>query len=157
MRRLAVVAIAALALACAKTEDEAEVAADTTRLAPAPATPGPDVASMAGTWRVNVMPVDKDSVLTSHDLWLSADTSQWKMKFDDRSDTIKVNVVALQSDSVTVQFGPYNSALRKNVQVVTDAVYRLQGDKLVGNILAHYSVSTPDSLVRLRFEGTRVQ
>lgn len=159
MSRVALLAIAALVVAgCAKKADESDVPADTAQVAPAPPAPAPlSLADLKGTWAMTVMPVDKDTVLTSYHLYASDDTAAWKLKFDNRADTIKVNVVALGGDSVAVRFGPYSSALRKNVKVVSESVERLQNGKLVGSITAHYSVTTADSLVHLRSEGTREQ
>ena len=157
MRRLAVVIITALAVACAQQDEEANVVPDTTRMLPAPATPGFSLADVAGSWNFEVRPLDKDSVVAAYQLWATADTSGWKMKFDDRNDTMKVHVMPVAGDSIVTHFGPYSSRLRSNVQVQTETVYRRQGDRLVANITAHYSVSTPDSLVYLRAEGTRAQ
>jgi acyl-CoA thioesterase len=51
--------------------------------------------------------------------------------------------------------GPFESVLRKGVQVSTKQVSRLQDGKLVGTTVARYAVSGPDTVRRLRFEGTR--
>lgn len=156
MRRSLIVAVAVLAVACAKTNDQAGNAVDTAQAAPA-APAGITLADVKGAWHMNAMPLDKDTVLTSLVMWASEDTAAWKTKFDNRADTIKVRVLGVAGDSIMTEFGPYSSALRKNVKVVTDATYRLQGDKLIGHVTAHYSVPTADSLVHLRTEGTRVQ
>ena len=41
-------------------------------------------------------------------------------------------------DSIITDAGPYESVLRKGVQVNTRVVSRLRGDKLVGTTTAHY-------------------
>jgi hypothetical protein len=153
MRSLPLLVIAVLATGCAKTDDEAALPADTAHIAPAPA--GLTAADVSGTWRVNVMPADKDSVLNSYTMWATEDLNGWKMLFDGRTDTIAISGVTLAGDSITTRFGPYSSALRPNVQVVTETVGRLQNGKMVGTVLAHYAVTTPDSVLNLRFEGTR--
>jgi hypothetical protein len=51
--------------------------------------------------------------------------------------------------------GPFESVLRKGVQVNTQVVSRLQGGKLVGVTTARYDVKGADSVTRLNFEGTR--
>lgn len=130
---------------------------DTMQMAPAPSATGIALGDMKGEWRINAMPLDRDTILVSHQLWASDDTAAWRFKFDGRSDTIKVNVIAVEGDSIRVRVGPYLSGLRKDVQVVSDIAYRLQGGKLLGHITAHYAVPTADSLVHLRSEGTRVQ
>jgi len=60
-------------------------------------------------------------------------------------------------DSLITDGGPYPSALRKGVQVTTHTVWRLQGGKLIGTTVAHYSVKTADSVRTLHTEGTRAQ
>ena len=157
MNRLTVIAAAALVVAaCAKKPDEnASAGADTTA-AMAPAAPKPlSLADVAGTWRVEVSLADGDSVVNGHTLWASADTSGWKMLFDGRTDTIAVRVLGIAGDSVMTVFGPYGSALRKNVKVVTNHNFHVQGNSFTGNLVAHYSVTTPDSVVQLRSKGTR--
>lgn len=153
MRSLPLLVIAVLATGCAKTDDDAALPADTAQVTPAPV--GVAAADVSGTWRVNVMPVDKDSVLNSYTMWATEDLNGWKMQFDGRTDTIAISSVSLAGDSITTRFGPYSSALRPNIQVVTETVGRLQGGKLVGTARAHYAVTTPDSVLDLRFEGTR--
>lgn len=153
MRYLPLLAVTVLAFGCAKTDDDAAPPADTAQVAPAPV--GIAAADVAGTWRVNVMPADKDSILNSYTLWASDDPNGWKMQFDGRTDTIAVSGVTFAGDSIMTRFGPYSSALRPNIQVVTETVGRLQNGKMVGTILAHYAVTTPDSVLSLRFEGTR--
>jgi hypothetical protein len=66
-----------------------------------------------------------------------------------------VRVVAVEGDSIMSEAGPFESALRKGVQVSTDIVTRLQDGKVVGTAVARYKVSGPDSVARLTFEGTR--
>lgn len=159
MNRFAFLVLATLTLgACAeKTEEDAGVLADTAQM-PLPAEPaGVSLAEIAGTWRVDVSPVDKDTIVLSYTLWASGDTSQWKMKFDDRADTMKVNIVGMAGDSVVTRFGPYSSALRPNVSVVTEAVNRMQNGQLNGSVTARYSVTTADSVMRFRLAGTRTQ
>lgn len=158
MRRIALLVCAAVVVGCAKKADESDVPADTTVVAPAPAAPaGIALADVSGTWNVKVMPEGKDTVLTTYQLWASADTTAWKMKFDNRPDTIQVHVWSVAGDSIVTHVGPYKSALRKNAMVTTHSVIRIQDGKLAGKSVAHYAVSTPDSVVNVRTEGTRAQ
>lgn len=158
MRRLAMLIAVTLVVGCAKKEDEANVPADTARMAPAPAAPAAlSLADVKGTWNVKVMPEGKDTVLTTYQLWASEDTTAWKMKFDNRADTIQVHVLNVAGDSIVMHVGPYKSALRKNVMVTTHSVVRMQDGKLMGKSVAHYAVSTPDSVVNIRTEATRAQ
>ena len=156
MRGLASCCIALAVVGCKPAEKPAATTAgEAPAVGEAPA--ANPMADMAGTWRVEVRPADKDTVVVSYTLWASGDTSQWKMKFDDRPDTMKVNIVGVAGDSVMTRFGPYSSALRPSVMVVTEAVNRLQNGMITGNVTAHYSVTTPDSVMHLRLSGTRAQ
>jgi hypothetical protein len=51
---------------------------------------------------------------------------------------------------------PFESVLRKGVQVSTTSVLRKQGDKLVGITVAHYKTKGADSVTRLPTTLTRV-
>ena len=157
-RRVAAALAVALLAACTETAEDQDASqnGDTVPRAPAGAQ-RLSLADLEGTWRVQVMPTDRDTVLNTHTLWASADTSAWKMLFDGRTDTIKVRVLGIEGDSVRTSFGPYSSALRPDVKVVTEAVHRLQGGNLVGDIIAHYQVSTPDSVLRLRSTAARAR
>ena len=152
MRRFAMFAVTVLLIACANDQEQTDSGADTVQVAPPPSSIS--LADVAGTWNMRAMPEGSDSVLTTYQLWAANDTV-WRMKFDNRPDTLHVRVLAVEGDSVRVQVGPYSSALRKNVSVTTLSTYRLAGDKLVGRSVAHYSVSTPDSVRYIRTEGTR--
>ena len=65
--------------------------------------------------------------------------------------------VTADADSLMVSSGPYESVLRKGVQVTTQGVLRLVDGKLVGMTIARYSPAGADSVVRLRTELTRAQ
>ena len=65
--------------------------------------------------------------------------------------------VTVSGDSIMTATGPYESVLRKGVQVTTDGVLRKQDGKLVGISTAHYRTAGADSVVRLRIEMTRAQ
>lgn len=69
-------------------------------------------------------------------------------------DPIPVAVQA-SGDSVVADAGPYSSLVREGVQVSTHIVYRLDGDRLVGNGIARYETAESDSIVNLQVEGTR--
>ena len=114
------------------------------------------LADVAGEWHVQAMPEDRDTVVTTYQLW-AADDTLWRMKFDHQEDTLLVHVLAVEGDSIRAQVGPYSSALRPGVNVMTFAMYRLAGDTLHGRAVAHYNVSTPDSVRLIRTKGTRVQ
>jgi hypothetical protein len=62
----------------------------------------------------------------------------------------------VDGDSIVSESGPFESVLRKGVQVNTRVVSRLQDGKLVGRTTARYQVSGADTVAHLNFEGTRV-
>lgn len=154
MRRFACLCCTVLLLGCGGSDSEPDAAAD----APPPPPPAPapvSLSALAGTWTVQVMPMNSDSVILTYTL-NATDTTAWTIKFPDRADLVPVRVVAVAGDSVVTQSGPYPSALRKNVTVTTDGVLRLENGVLMGTNTAHYSAG-PDTVLVLRSRGTRSQ
>ena len=68
---------------------------------------------------------------------------------------VATRVVLVSGDSIVTENGPYESVLRKGVQVRTRSVMRLRDGKLIGNTVARYTTSGADSVLRLRTEATR--
>jgi hypothetical protein len=97
-----------------------------------------------------------DSVLVTTTMTATADTSGWSITLPGRPTPVPSRVLEVAGDSVTTESGPYESVLRKGVQVWTHSVMRLKDGKLVGTTVAHYSTTGADSVARLRTEGTRV-
>jgi hypothetical protein len=121
----------------------------------APAAPAPiALADVAGKWAMRTMTESGDSTLVSWEMVTSTETSGWSFTFPNRK-PIPMRVLAVAGDSIVTEAGPYESALRKGVQVTTVSVTRLQDGKLVGTTTAHYATTGPDSVLQLRFEGTR--
>jgi hypothetical protein len=114
-----------------------------------------NLADVAGKWTMQVMPENSDSVLLTYELTATADTTGWMIKFPDRPAPLPIASVMVAGDSVVTTVAPYPSVLQPGVQVSTDGVMRLQGGQLVGTTVAHYSVTTADSVRRLRQRGTR--
>lgn len=143
-------------LACAKPESKP--AADTLGAgAPAPTPPTAiSLANLAGTWAMRTMPEGKDTTLVTYSLVASADPAGWTLTFPNRK-PIPVRVVEVAGDSIVFEAGPYESVLRKGVQVTTHSVSRLQDGRLVGSTIAHYKTTGADSVLNLRSEGTRAQ
>ena len=110
--------------------------------------------SYAGTWKFTVMPADKDTVLLTYSLVATADKSGWKLTLPGRP-TMTPTVTSMDNDSVVVDNGPYSSVLRKNTTVKTHSAMHMEGDKLVGTTIAHYSTKGADSVTNLRISGTR--
>jgi hypothetical protein len=155
MRCFAILCCAAMLAGCAKPEDrpaEERAAMDTAPAAPAPAATI-SLADVAGKWKVRSTdsaggtPVETELVAT-------ADTSGWTMLGPKRK-PIPVRVVAVAGDSIVTEAGPYESFIRKGVQVTTRTVNRLQGGKLVGTIEARYATKSGDSVAYRRTEATR--
>lgn len=151
MSRVALLLVLPLFLACSKKE---EPAADTAAVAAEPA-PAPAPVSYAGAWTVTVMPEANDSVLLTYKLETTADKTGWKLTLPGRA-AMEPRVISMDNDSVVVENGPYSSALKKNVQVTTHSAMHMEGDKLVGTTIAHYSTKGPDSVRVLRTVGSKM-
>ena len=152
MRRFAMMCCAATVVGCAKTENQP--AKDT---AAAPVTPQGStrisLADVAGKWQMRSTDQDgtnaTESVLTA-----TADTSGWSMVRANRAPE-PIRVVAVDGDSIVTETGPYESVLRKGIQVKNRTVYRLQNGKLVGSVEGHYATAAGDSASHRKSEGTR--
>jgi hypothetical protein len=83
-----------------------------------------------------------------------ADTAGWFITFPTG---LKVPLhVMVSGDSVTSKTGVFASQRRKGVKVMTEGSLKLQNGKLVGTTVARYSNAGPDSVLRLRTEGTKI-
>ena len=152
MKRLIVSStIALLALACTTTE---KAPADTAAPAAATGSQTSDItlADVAGNWNMRAMPIDRDTTLLNFTVMATADTSGWMMHLPNRP-AVGMRVSAA-GDSIVGEAGPYQAVLRKNAMSTTRSVFRLQEGRLVGVTEVRYS-NLPDSVVRLRMEGTR--
>lgn len=146
----------ALLAGCAKPEPQA-AAKDSTAGALGAGAPAPiSLAAVAGKWNMQVTPETSDSVILSYELVISPDGSGWTLTFPNRP-PVTGRMLATAGDSIVVEAGPYESALRKGVQVSTHSVFRLRGADLTGTSVAHYSITGPDSVKSLRMHGTRAQ
>jgi hypothetical protein len=117
------------------------------------ASPTISLADVAGKWQVRTMDENGGNVLES-ELTATADTSGWTLTFPNRK-PVPVRVVAVDGDSIVTEAGPYESVLRKGVQVRTRAVSRLQDGKLVGMVVGRFATKSGDSVAHRRLEGTR--
>ena len=153
MRRFAFFCCAAILVVCGKSE--VQPARDTTAVAPA--TPesraAMSLADIAGKWRLRTTDEAGGNVVES-ELTATADTSGWTLRRPNGK-SIPVRVVAVDGDSIITEAGPYESALRKGVQVRARMVLRLQAGKLVGTTEARYSMRGGDSVAHRPTEGTR--
>ena len=151
MRATALLCCAVLLVACGGTE---ETPVDTAAPAPAPAPAATvSLADLAGKWTQVVRPETGDSVLVTMELNATADTSGWTVTFPGR-EPLPARV-RVDGDSIMTSIGPYESVLRKGVQVTTETVARLQDGKMVGTAVARYQGAGADSVVRLRTEAVK--
>ena len=153
MRRLGLCCCIAGLVGCEKPKEQP--AADTAAMsapAPAPAAPAPiSLADVAGKWTMHTMPQDADTVLVIYEM--VADSAGWTFNFPKRK-PVKANVTT-SGDSIITDVGPYESVLRKGIQVTTHGVLRLVDGKLVGTTTAHYATKGADTVRALRVEGTK--
>jgi len=151
MKCAALLLVLPVMLACTKKDaavaDSTAVAADTTAAVAAPV-------NYAGNCVVTVMPEDKDTVIVTYTLTSTNDTTGWTMKLPGR-DVMSPKILAMNNDSVVIHNGPYESVLRKSVQVTTHSVMHMDGDKMVGKTVATYNSKGADSVVNLRTTATR--
>lgn len=157
MRTAALFAFAAfLAAACSRGEEAAKT--DSPAAAPAAAAPAPaalSIADLAGKWNQETRAETGDSVLVKSEVNATADPAGWTITLPGRPPMpMKVTI---SGDSIMTSTGPYESVLRKGVQVTTESVSRMQDGKLVGITTAHYKTAGADSVVKLRTSMTRAQ
>ena len=153
MRFTPVLACAVVLVACAGSE---KAPSDSAAAVPAPAAAPTtlSLADLAGKWTQQVRAENSDSVLVTAEVNATSDPSGWTITLPKRpAMPLRVSV---DGDSIMFASGPYESVLRKGVQVTTSGVLRMQDGKLVGMTTAHYAGATgADSVARLRTEMTR--
>jgi hypothetical protein len=135
-------------LGCAKeaTEEATDEVADTT------ATAGISLASLAGTWNMTTTSTDPaDTVVNEYQIVI--DEAGWTLHFPDR-DPVHSSVM-VNGDSIIVDSGPFESVRRPGTMVTTHTIFRMEGDRLMGNVTAHWQTTASDSVGHLRTEGTR--
>ncbi len=142
-------------MGCAGEETaEDEMVEDTTAMAPEPA--APSLADFAGTWTFTGT-TETGETPPPYELTATADESGWTFRFPDFPErgVIPVRVLEVSGDSVVTETDPFESALRPGLQVWTRTVYRLEGDRLMGDLVAHYETTEADSVLHITAEGTR--
>jgi hypothetical protein len=155
MRHLAVLCCAAILVGCGKSEPQPS--RDTTAMAPAAPEPpaAMSLADLAGKWKLRTTDEAGRNAVESG-LAATADTTGWTLTRPGGK-VVPVRVVAVAGDSLVLEPAPYESALRKGVQVRSRMVLRLQGGKLVGTNEARYHLATGDSVANRPMEGVRGQ
>jgi hypothetical protein len=135
-------------LTCAQegTEEVTDELADTT------ATAGISLASLAGTWNMTTTSTDPaDTFVNQYQIVI--DETGWTSHFPDR-DPVPGSVM-VDGDSIIVDSGPFESVRRPGTMVTTHVIFRMEGDRLVGDVTAHWQTTASDSVGHLRTEGTR--
>ena len=154
MRRFHFFCCAATLVGCGKSEtpptrDTAAVAAAVPESRAALS-----LADLAGKWRLRTTDETGGNAVESA-LTATADTSGWTLTRPDGK-IVPMRVVGVDGDSLVTEAGPYESALRKGVQLHTRMVLRLQAGKLAGTSEARYHLSGGDSVAQRPVEATRV-
>jgi hypothetical protein len=144
MKRFAALCCAALLIGCAPADEEAAMETSIS------------LADVAGMWSMQALPDVGDSAIVTYEMVATDNTEGWTLTFPGR-EPIPVRVVAVEGDSITVDVGPFASALREGVMVSTRSVVRLQDGNLAGTFVARYETTGPDSVLRGRQQGTRTQ
>jgi hypothetical protein len=159
MARVAIaVSTAVLVAACAKNEQAAKdssAAAAAATPAPPPAPPALSLADVAGKWQMTAVPESgTDTTTTKYVLTATADTAGWSIAYPSG---LKVPLHVMASgDSAIIIADTYASQRRKGMKVKTEGSFRLQNGRIVGTSVAHYATTRPDSVLRLRLEGTKM-
>ncbi len=148
MRITALIGVAVVAAAC--SSKEAPPATDTTAAMPAETS----AATMAGMWDVNVMPVGKDTVVTSYVLD-ATDSTALKFVFTGRTDTIPMRSTGQSGDTLLAEAGPFPSGIQSSQQVSVKTKSWMQNGQVMMEVDAHYEGTPADSIVKLRAVGTR--
>jgi hypothetical protein len=156
MRRVATLCCSAFAvLGCSRSEEAPATADTAVGAVAATAAPAPiSLTDVAGRWTVRAVPETGDTTAVVSQLNAGADTTGWTMTLPNRR-PVATRVVLVSGDSIVTENGPYESVLRKGVQVRTRSVMRLRDGKLIGNTVATYSGVGADSILRLRTEAAR--
>ncbi len=143
-----------LLIGCSKPQDAEKPAEVAPAASPAPAEMAQfPLADAAGTWTYVARSATGDTVLVTAEMMATSDLSGWTITLPGRPpQPIRVT---MSGDSLMTAVGPYESVLRKGVQVTTDGVLRMVGGKLIGTSTAHYSVKGADSVRALLVEASR--
>ncbi len=139
---------------CSAKEKAPEAMPPAAEVAPAPAPPASfPLADAAGTWTYVAKTPTGDTTVVTAELSATADASGWTITLPGRK-PMPLNVT-VSGDSLMTNVGSYESVLRKGVKVTTDGVMRMSGGKMIGTMVAHYTVKTADSVRMMVVEATR--
>ena len=148
LKPYAPVLVALLLLGCAEeaTEEATDETADTT------AVEGISLAGLAGTWNMTTTSTNpSDSFVNEYQVVI--DEAGWTLHFPDRDPVSATAVV--EGETVITDAGPFESVRIPGTMVTTHTVFRMEGDRLVGDVTATWQMASGDSVAQLRTEGTR--
>jgi hypothetical protein len=111
------------------------------------------LADVTGKWMYVAKTLTGDTVLVTGELNATADSTGWTMTLPGRPPLPMT--VTVSGDSVMTTVAPYESVLRKGVQVTTEGTMRMSGGKMIGTLTAHYNVKAADSVRMMITEATR--
>ena len=151
MRLTVLLGCAALLAGC--TTKEAPPASDS--LAADSAASRMSLESVAGVWNVNVMPVDRDTVVTTY-IINTTDTAEWIFAFPNGK-PVPMRPTGIEGDTILSETDWFDSSVRPGLKTRTEGRTWLQDGKLMGKIVAHYQTTGPDTVRLFRTEGTRTQ
>lgn len=135
MRKTALFLVTLL-IGCTPTEDAPP--------AETPAEAAVETPSFAGTWTIEVMPMDSDSVLVTGTMNATDTPDGWSLTFDHLDEPVRANSVVIEGDMATVEYGPYPSALREGATVTSlTTVATVSGDEFNGTFSATYDSGEP--------------
>ncbi len=158
MRRLPLFAIVCCAMTIGACMKESPKVAETAKgeITPQPAPVATlTFADLVGKWNVSATPEWGDTTVTHLVLNATADSAGWTITYPPNPKPLTASKITIGGDSVVVDWGPYMSARRKGLKAMSHDVYRLRDGKLIGESASHYVGAPPDSVLRLRLEGTR--
>lgn len=149
MLRIVGVTCLVLLIGCGAQEQAGDAPADTPAMAAAPVS----LADFAGTWDVQAMPADRDTVLVTYELVATDVAEGWTVTFPDM-EPLALRILTVDGDSVVTEMGPYPSLLRDGATVTSvRSVLRLQGGMLGGTFTARYETDAADSVLQGRMHG----
>jgi hypothetical protein len=153
MRSIAVLSCVLLLAACAPADQTAEVEDIPPADEGVAETEVVSVADFAGTWQTEAVLEGVDEPVQST-MTGSASGDDWTMSLEGRP-AIPVQV-SVQGDSLIAVSDEYESILRPGVMTTVRTASVLEGDMLMGTIVATYRTPEGDERVAGTLHGTRV-
>ena len=111
----------------------------------------PTMADFAGTWELTAMVEGADAPVNVR-MEGTADGS-WTMYLQDREPMIAE--ASIVGDSLVLQMPTYESVLREGVMVSTRSAVVIDGDSMMGNLVATYQTPEGDEVVSGSMQGAR--